>query len=154
MLLESKSGIIAHPQHIMKHRRCILESFLRIFFHSGKYHRLDSCRDFRNQFPGRTRLIIYLHQRNRYRTVCDKRKLSGRHFIHYDSERVDIAARIYLFSARLLGTYIINGSDRLIGNRHSFGILKLGNAEVHHLYSAVFKKHYILRLYIAVDDSL
>ena len=95
-------------------------------------------------------MIVDLHQRYGDRAVRDKRQLAGSHLIHNNAERIDITARIYLLTARLLRTDVIDRTYRLVGHGNRFCVRQLGYAEVGDLYLAVFQQHYILRLYIAV----
>ena len=82
-----------------------------------------------------------------------KRFLSCQHLIKHNSDRIYIALFIGHFASCLFGTDIVNRADSLFGKSFICFTVKTGNAEIHDLYRAVGKHHYVLRLYIPVDDS-
>ena len=84
---------------------------------------------------------------------ADIRKSSGEHLVHDYAQRIYIASRVGRLTAGLLGRYIVHGA-------HSLAVIfldiafKRGYAEVCDLYHAVPEQHYVLRLYVTVDDAL
>ena len=52
---------------------------------------------------------------------------------------------------RALSMKEVNCTNCLVCHRYCFGIGQFGNAEIHHLYASVFKKHNVLRLDISVN---
>ncbi len=96
------------------------------------------------------------------RVIISEKGRSGQPLIHYASQRIDVGARIELFSQSLLWAHVDGASEDLARLRQilSFAVLALphfGNAKVNKLYyelTLVAHDHYVARLDVTVNDTL
>ena len=89
--------------------------------------------------------------RHRDRGLAVIRRSAGDHFIHHDTQRIQVAAVIHPAALGLLGRNVMHRTQSLSGQCVAFGHHP-GDAEVSHLHAAVFQHHDIVRLDIPVDD--
>src|SRR4249920_3095580 len=94
-----------------------------------------------------------------------KRSLAGEHFVQHSAERKNVGAGIGGLTPNLFGRHVADGAHHsssfgadLLGGgvprEISFGPRELGEAEVENLHAALAGNENILRLQVAVNDSL
>ena len=90
-----------------------------------------------------------------YRDLTDaravKRLLPGKHLIHGNAERIDVASRVGILAPRLLGRDIVYRAYRL-ALILMYLVFKRGNTEIADFNCSVAQQHDILGLDIAVND--
>ena len=109
--------------------------------------------DVRVELLGRDGVARDVLHRDLLRRVAVIWHLAREHLVHDDAEGVYVAARVGLLAARLLRRDVVHGADGLVALLLLSG-LERGYAEVGDLDGAVLEYHYVLRLYVAVDDAL
>ena len=95
-----------------------------------------------------------LHNGNRNRRFGLEGHLTCNHFVKHYANRINIGFFVGLFSSCLLGAYIVNRADCLIGNSSLVTAGKTGNTEIGNLNCSVRQNHNILGLNIAVNNTL
>ena len=77
---------------------------------------------------------------------------ASHHLVHDNAQRIDIGTAVHTATLGLLGRDIVDGTQRFFSQgvalRHH-----AGNAEVGHLYGAVFQHHHVVGLNITMDDT-
>ena len=88
------------------------------------------------------------------RVFAAERRLAGEHLEQHDAGRVEVAARVDAFAARLLGREILRGAHDGAGLGDGCGRLgdRARDPEVHDLDLAVAGDHDVARLDVAVHD--
>ena len=100
----------------------------------------------------RNRLLLDVRQSYCYRTVSLKRNITGKHFIHCNTQRIDITFLITITTPRLLRTDIMYRTHGIGSDRIGCGCL--GNSKIRNLYLALFGYNDILWLNIAVNNMV
>ena len=98
-------------------------------------------------------VALELHKRNGNGIIRLERKLTREHFIHHNADGIDIRPVIGCIAARLLGAYIMNGAYGAVRHGLCVAVTESGNAEIRNLDIAVGKQHYILGLYVSVNNA-
>ena len=106
------------------------------------------------QTPQRLGVLLHLLQRHADGRLGIKGQLSAQHLKKDNTHRVDIGALIHRAAQGLLRADIVDRTDGVPVDGAALAHGKAGNAEVHHLYLALFGHHDILRLDIPVDDAV
>ena len=152
---ESRSRNIGDERDIVK----IFDKFIRVRVSVGlelvcRLHDAPvECRRYaRLQLYRRYYLLIDMLESYCYRVVSVKRNLSCEHLIHDYSQRVDIRTFVYIVAPCLFRREVMDGSDDLAAGGKSRVINSSGDTEVSEFYHAVVRYHYIVRLYVSVDD--
>ena len=91
---------------------------------------------------------------NRHRDcgVRRKRQLTRQHFKQHHAYRIQAGLFIRFLSPGLLGADIMHRTDCFVRNCRHLAARKTGDAEIHHLNSAVLQKHNVLGLNVPMDD--
>ena len=91
-----------------------------------------------------------------YRDLTDaravKRLLSGKHLVHGNAERIDVASRVGILASGLLRRNVVYRADRL-ALILVYLVFERGYAEIPDFYCPVAQQHDVLGLDIAVDDT-
>ena len=110
------------------------------------------------QRPGR---LVHLLQQDPHRRRVHKRRGAGQHLVHYDAQRVYVAANVEGLAHRLLGAQIHGSSadHARLGDRLGSAVFEhLGDAEIQHLAellsTLVGKDEDVVRLEIPVENPL
>ena len=90
---------------------------------------------------------------NLHHVVSIKGQMSGKHLVHHDAHRVDVAGAVGLVSFCLLRADIMHAAHCLAGQHLVICPGNAGDTEVHHAQLAVIQQHNILGLDIPVDDA-
>ena len=124
----------------------------------GRHAVLDLRR--RGRLPGQQPFEDRRHRR------ALEGQLAGGHLIQHDAGGKDVAPRVDLLPARLLGRHVRHGPDGRAHRRQLIGgaqrvriaaarrLTELGDAEVEHLDRAAASDEEIGRLDVAMDDAL
>ena len=78
---------------------------------------------------------------------------AGDHFVHDDSEGVDVRAGVHLLEIDLLGRHVLRRSEHDSRSGHAVGVHEPGQPEVHDPDIALPVDHDVLGLEVAVDDA-
>ena len=150
---EDRVGIAKHPFDRLGHGVCRAESGLRILHHRLENDLRDTDGNRQNDITRILRLVVDLHCRNCHRTARFKRQCAGNSLVKQNTDGIQIGIRTGFLAACLLGGDVINRSDRFVAAYCRRG-RDLGNAEIHYLDLAVFLQDDVLRLDVAVNDTL
>ena len=103
----------------------------------------------------RGRLLPDVLVGDRHRRVAHERRPSGQQLEEQAARRVEVAARVHLLAARLLGREVLRGADhrRRLRHRRRRVRQRAGDAEVHDLDVAGRREHDVGRLDVPVDDA-
>ena len=99
----------------------------------------------------RRRLVDVL-ERDRDEVLARERHAAGEELVEDDAEGVDVAERVDLLAARLLGRDVLARADDGPRDRHALDVDRARDAEVGHLRLAVLVEQHVLRLHVAVDE--
>ena len=86
--------------------------------------------------------------------IADEGKPSSEHLEQQYTERINIGARVSIFTLDRFRRHVLDGSDDVALARHPGGAEDASDAEIHHLYRAVFAgEHHIRGLDVSVHHS-
>ena len=102
---------------------------------------------------GAGRLVLHLLHGHRYGVRAVEGQLARGGLVQHDAQRVDVAGGREILALGLLRRDVVGGAQHS-GRFVVHGVLRPGDAEVHHLHVAVGLHHDVLRLDVAVDDVL
>ena len=92
----------------------------------------------------------------RYGCISIKRRTSGEHLIHDDTERVHIGGRVHDLPLSLLGCVVLNRTKRHACGSEALSIdifVDAGNTEVGQLDRTIAPDQDILRLHVTMNDA-
>ena len=102
----------------------------------------------------RAGLVRDLLDGNLNHVIGIKGQMSGKHLVHHDAHRVDVAGAVGLVSLGLLRADIMHAAHCLAGQHLVICPGNAGDTEVHHAQLAVIQQHNILGLDIPVHDAV
>ncbi len=101
----------------------------------------------------RRRLVLHLLEGHRHRIGTVEGQPARGSLVQHNAQRVNVAGGGEVFALGLFRGNVVGGAQHGRG-LVVHGILRPGNAEVHHLHVAVGLHHDVLRLDVAMDDVL
>ncbi len=87
--------------------------------------------------------------------LTGERDLSGQHLVEHDAERVDVGLLVDVHALRLLGRDVVGRAEHRAGLGHpALDVERAGDAEVGDLRLAVAVQQDVLRLDVAMDETV
>ena len=139
---------------IVRHLRRRLVAILRLLFKRLLNHLVQPAGNIPVIRAHAARLFLHLLERHGDRRFPVEGHGSGQHFIEHHAQRIQIALRVRVLAAGLLGRDIVYGAERRlrVRNRARRRVHQPRDAEIRHLHDALLIDEDVLGLNIPVNN--